>query len=130
MSVKPIRYAGREEKAAWRGGPRTPREKLKRADRFTAPVLRELMLDVVKPRLKMPTDEALEKLASILEGWRPEYWKHQHVEPLEKKVAAAAADLLAGLTELRQIYAAVGGAYLWKKIESVDFRGDLTQGFH
>jgi hypothetical protein len=120
VKAKPIRYAGWEEKSTWRGGPRTPRKKLERADRFTAPVLREMMLDVVKPRLKMPTDDALEKLASILEWWRPEYWRHQHVDPLETKVAGAAADLLAGLEELRQIYAANGDGYLRKRIDTID----------
>jgi Transposase C of IS166 homeodomain len=45
-------------------------------------ILREMMLDVVKDKLKMRSDEALERLASILKGRRPEYWLHQRVAPL------------------------------------------------
>jgi hypothetical protein len=67
VTVVKARYAGQEKKLA--RGPRKPRKLLRRNDCFTADILGMLMLDVVKPRLKMPTNEALEKLATILEHW-------------------------------------------------------------
>jgi len=103
MTVGLIPYAGKEEKSTRRGGPRTPRETLQRNDRITADILGKLMPDVIEPRLKMPAKEALENLASILESWRGYYWRHDHIDQLENKVALAADELVSGLKELREI---------------------------
>ncbi len=116
--AKLIRYAGREEKSTWRGGPRKPRKQLQRNDQFTADILDDLMPDIIEP-LKMPTREGLEKLASILEHRRGEYWRDQHIVPLEKNIARAAHDLLSTLEKLREKYDYHGG-YPPKKIETID----------
>jgi hypothetical protein len=119
---KPIPYAGKEEKSTWRGEQK-PRKLLQRNDRFTADILGELMPDVIAPRLKMPTKDALEKLASILEGWRIEYWRAQHIEPLQHKAAITSLDLLSTLMGLREKYSAINGAgngILADRIETID----------
>jgi hypothetical protein len=114
MTVRLIPYAGKEEESAWRGGPRTPRETLQRNNRITADILGKLMPDVIEPRLKMPAKEALENLASILESWRGHYWRHDHIDQLENKVALAADKLLSDLEELREICGVP------RKIETID----------
>jgi hypothetical protein len=114
------RYAGQEEKSTWRGGARTLRENLKRNRCFTAMSLRELLPGVLKSRLKMPTDAALQKLASTLEFHRGQYWRNQNAEQLEKKVAVSADNLLSALKELGENYADHGSESLKKKIGKID----------
>jgi hypothetical protein len=124
VKAKIIPYAGREERSTSRGGPRTPRKQLGRNNRFTADIIEGVMLDVVKTRLKMPTKEALEKLASILESWRGQYWRSQHIDPLENEVALRADELFSTLKKLREMYRVQTGervgSYLARKIEAID----------
>lgn len=120
VEKKLIGYAGQEKKSAWRGGPRKPRNHLQRDERFTVDTLRELILPIIKPPMKMPTDEALNKLASILERWRGDYWSDQHIDPFEHAAARAAHGLLSSLNQLRTMYHAHGSAWLTKRIKTID----------
>ena len=107
-TTKLVRYAGNEEKSTRsRGfsGPRPPRLTLRQEDHFTGASLQKLMQDhVIKRPMKMPSIEALEKLAANLERWRGDYWNNQHIAPLEKEIAAGAGKMYPALKKLRKIY--------------------------
>lgn len=118
--TKLFRFAGQEEKSTRRGGPRIRRDKLDRHNRFTAHALRETMVDVVKPKLNMPTEDALRVLASRLERLREDYWRHQYTDPLETQIASSAESLLSSLKELRHMYGVLENRYLAQKVEAID----------
>jgi hypothetical protein len=152
-STKLVCYAGNEGKSTrTRGpsGPRPPRQTLRREDRFTGASLQKLMQDhhVIKPPMKMPSAAALEKLASILERWRGDYWHHQHIAPLEKEIADGAGKMFPALEKLRKIYedrsdipadiakkvdainqALVSIARLYTKSIAVEHGGSLNWGY-
>lgn len=121
MTVRFIPYAGKEKESTRRGGPRTPRETLQRNDRITADILGKLMPDVIEPRLKMPAEDALENLASILESWRGHYWRHDHIDLLENKVASRPTSSFQPLKSCER-YAVRPG----RSRQSIRFRRRLT----
>ncbi|MEJ0093156.1 MAG: hypothetical protein WDN46_06920 [Methylocella sp.] len=60
--------------------PRTPRKPLEEEAPITAESLRTLINQLkLNPRLKPPSDEALVKLADLLEGWRQHYLIEQNI---------------------------------------------------
>lgn len=59
---------------------------------------------VLKQKLRMPDDAALDKLASILEGWRLHFLGEQSLNPLRHKTHLAATDLAEALKRQREIY--------------------------
>jgi hypothetical protein len=105
---KLVRYVGKEGKSTrTRGpsGPRPPRQTVREEDRFTGASLQKMMQDhVIKAPMEMPSAAALEKLASILERWRGDYWNNQHIAPLEKEIADGAGKMFPALEKLRKIY--------------------------
>jgi hypothetical protein len=119
---KPIPIAGKE--AQTRRGARKPRKLLAVQECVTPRTLRRLLTDhVVSDRIGMPNEEALEKLASILESWRGDYLRHQHIEPLQTEVADEAGKLSRALEGLRNIYASQisdSSGLLRNKIEAID----------
>src|SRR5271170_2582855 len=82
-----------------------PRVMLREDATITSEFLREVMQKhVINARWKMPSAQALETFASILEFWRGFYWVHQNVEPLENEAFKFAEGLGRLLSTLRRRY--------------------------
>jgi hypothetical protein len=104
-------------------GKRGPRASLRDEKEISAAMLCELMQEkVITGKLKMPSEEALVRLAAILEYWRQHYLAQQRIWPLEHEAHTAAAGLETALLKQREIYVSgLATAVKYKKPHVIEF---------